>query len=238
MKILLLCLLSTAGLVGQAQQLQLHYDFRHSLDPARTPRNFTTLTYEYFKGTDSTGSFLLKMQTDFSGENNNVGQLFIQVSKNVRFDRAKVELALSYSGGLGVAPPSYGYYLTNAFGIGLAYPFQWQSAWFSTSLVYRLNAFVRPSHDAQFTFYFGKGIFNYRILVAGSLVAWSENRNQGTTLTNGLTGKKVAFFGDPQCWVKVSKQVSVGSRINLYYHTLTTENRLQVYPTLAVRNQF
>ncbi len=238
MRTVLLFIFSAANLVGQAQQLQLHYDLRHSLDPATTRWNFASLTYEYFKGNDSTGSFLLKMQTDFSGEHNNVGQLFLQVSKNIRYWQPKVELALTYSGGLGVAPPSYGYYLTNSFGVGIAYPFQWRSAWFSTMVVYRFNAFVRPSHDVQFTFYFGKGFFNYRIWVAGSLVGWSENRNQGTDLTTGLTGKKVAFFGDPQCWVKIGKQVSVGSRINVYYHTLTTENRLQVYPTLALRNQF
>ncbi len=229
---------SVTSLVSQAQQLQMHYDFRHSLDPSRTRRNFASLTYEHFKGNDSTGSFLLKMQTDFSGENNNVGQLFLQVSKNIRYWKPKPELALTYSGGLGVAPPTYGYYLTNSFGIGVAYPFQWQKTWFTTSLVYRFNAFARPSHDTQFTFYFGRGFFTYRLWVAGSLVFWSENRNQGTDLTKGLHGKKIAFFGDPQCWVKIWKQVSVGSRINLYYHTLTNANRLQVYPTLAVRNQF
>lgn len=234
----LIFLFSATSLIGQAQQLQLHYDFRHSLDPVRTRRNFASLTYEYFKGTDSTGSFLFKMQTDFSGENNNPGQLFLQVSKNIRYWRPKPELTLTYSGGLGVAPPTYGYYLTNSLGVGVAYPFQGRSAWYSVNLVYRFNAFARPSHDAQFTFYFGKGFANYRIWVAGSLVAWSENRNHGTDFTQGLLGKKVALFGDPQCWIKVGKQVSVGSRINLFYHTLTTENRLQVYPTLGLKYQF
>ncbi|GAB3944079.1 DUF5020 family protein [Spirosoma harenae] len=227
----------TFGLV-QAQQLQLHYDFRHSLDPDLNRRNFASLSYEYFKSNDSTGSFLLKMQTDFSGENNNVGQLFLQVSKNIRFWKPKVYLALTYTGGLGVAPPSYGYYLTNTFGVGVAYPFQWKSAWFSTSLVYRYNAFPKASYDPQLTFYFGRGFFNYRIMIAGSLVAWSENRNQGNEFTKDMSGKKIAFFGDPQCWVKLTKTVSIGTRINLFYHTLTNANQVQVYPTLALKNQF
>ncbi|UFH54221.1 DUF5020 family protein [Spirosoma sp. KNUC1025] len=238
MKTALLFIAVASILSVQAQQLQVHYDFRNSIDPDLNRTNFASLTFEYFKSNDSTGSFLLKMQTDFSGENNNVGQLFLQVSKNLRYWRPKIQLALTYSGGLGVAPPSYGYYLTNTFGIGAAYPFQWKGAWFSTSLVYRFSAFPRPSHDPQFTFYFGKGLYNYKIMVAGSLVVWSENRNQGTDFTNGLTGKKIAFFGDPQCWVKVGKSLSVGSRINLFYHTLTNANRIQVYPTLALKNQF
>lgn len=226
------------SLIGQAQQLQLHYDFRHSIDPDRNRRNFASLTYEYFKGNDSTGSFLLKMQTDFTGANTNIGQLFLQVSRNLRYWRPKIQLALTYSGGLGVAPPSYGYYLTNTLGMGAAYPFQWRGAWFSTSLVYRFSAFPRPSHDPQLTFYFGRGFFNYRMMVAGSLVAWSENRNQGTDLTKDRSGKKVAVFGDPQCWVKLGKTVSVGSRINIFYHLATNENRLLIYPTLALKNQF
>lgn len=238
MKILNLLFVCLTCLSVRAQQLQVHYDFRHSIDPALNRRNFASLSYEYFKGNDSTGSFLLKMQTDFSGENNNVGQLFLQVSKNIRYWKPKVDLAFTYSGGLGVAPPAYGYYLTNTFGIGAAYPFQWKGGWFSTSLVYRYSTFARPSHDAQFTFYFGRGFFNYRIFVAGSLVAWSENRNQGTDFTKHLTGKKTAFFGDPQCWVKVTKTVSVGTRINLFYHLLTNADQLQVYPTLALKNQF
>ncbi|MEZ0610829.1 DUF5020 family protein [Fibrella sp. WM1] len=238
MKNVLLLLLVGSALAGRAQQLQLHYDFRHSINADLNRRNFASMTFEYFKGNDSTGSFLLKMQADFTGENNNIGQLFLQVSKNLRYWQPKVYLSLTYSGGLGVAPPAYGYYLTNTAGVGIAYPFQWRGAWFSASLVYRLSTFPRPSHDPQLTFYFGRGFANYRILVAGSLVAWSENRNQGTDFTKELSGKKVAFFGDPQCWVKLTKAVSVGSRINLFYHVLTNENQVQVYPTLALKNQF
>lgn len=238
MRKVLLLFFCVTSLAGQAQQLQFHYDFRHSLDPDLNRRNFASLIFEYFKGNDSTGSFLFKTQADFTGENNNVGQVYVQVSKNLRYWRPKLQLALTYSGGLGVAPPSYGYYLANTFGIGTAYPFQWRGAWFSTSLVYRYIAFSKPSHDPQLTFYFGKGFFNYRIMVAGSFVAWSENRNQGTDFTKELTGKKIAFFADPQCWVKVTKTVSVGSRINLFYHTLTNANQVQIYPTIALKNQF
>ncbi len=238
MKTILLSVFLTFALSGQAQQLQLHYDFRHSVDPALNKRNFTSLTFEYVKSNDSSGSFLLKMQTDFSGGANNVGQLFLQVSKNLRYWRPKIYLSLMYSGGLGVAPPAYGYYLTNSFGVGAAYPFQWKGAWLSASVNYRYTTFVKPSHDSQLTLYFGKGFFRYKLMVAGSFVGWSENRNQGTDLTNGQRGKKVAFFADPQVWLNVTKTVSVGSRAYLYYHVLTPENRLQIYPTLAVKNQF
>ena len=55
---------------------------------------------------------------------------------------------------------------------------------------------------------------------------------------SNLSGKKFSFFGDPQIWVSLYKGFGVGSKINLYYHTLTDDNRFQVYPTVAVKYQF
>lgn len=238
MKNWLFFFLLASGSVTQAQQLQMHYDFRHTIDPERYDKNFPSFSFEYFKEKDTTGSFLLKIQTDFNGEKSNPGQAFLQVSKSVRFWKPKVYLSLNYSGGLGVAPPSYGFYITNAFGLGASYPFQWKGAWLNVGLIYRYNAFAKGSHDVQFSFYFWKGFLNYRLQVAGSIVAWSQNRNEGTDFTLNLSGKKFAFFGDPQIWFKIWKELSVGTRINLFYHVLTEENLLQVYPTIGIKQQF
>lgn len=234
----LIFVLMTCYLGAQCQQLQVHYDFRHSIDPDLNRTNFPSLNFEYFKSQDSTGSFLFKMQADFTGERSNVGQYFLQVSQNLRYWQPRVYLSLNYSGGLGIASPSYGYYITNSFGVGVAYPFQWKGAWLSCSWLYRYNAFPKPSHDAQFTFYFGRGFYNYKILAAGSIVAWTENRNQGTAWTEGLGGKKFAFFGDPQVWVKITRTVSVGSKVNLFFHVLTEEDKLNAYPTLALKKEW
>src|SRR5688500_18277686 len=66
-----------------AQNVQLHYDFRNTLDPSRHATNFPCVTMEYFKAIDTvgTGSFLFIMQADLNGKNNNVGQVFTQVSQ-------------------------------------------------------------------------------------------------------------------------------------------------------------
>src|ERR1700755_2647981 len=111
-----------------SQQMQLHYDLRHSLDTTHTQKNFPSLYFEYFKTLDSgtsfikPGSFLLKTQMDLSGEKNNIGQFYMQVSQAFRFWEPKIFLQLQYNGGLGIAEPgAYGYYLTNAFSAGIAY---------------------------------------------------------------------------------------------------------------------
>ena len=226
--------------LAQSQDLQLHYDFRHTVDPKLNPRNFPMISFQYFKQIDTlgTGSFLLKVQTFLDGEKNNTNQAFLQVSQSLRFWKPKVYLSLNYSGGLGIAAPSFGYYLRNSFGLGVAYPFQWKGAWLSAAALYRYNAFPKGSHDPQFTFYFGRGFLNYKIFVEGSIVSWTENRDQGIEYTKGQTGKKFAFFGDPQIWFTIKKGLAVGSRVSLYYHLLTDRNVVQAYPTVGTRYKF
>lgn len=225
---------------GIAQNIQLHYDFRHTIDPDVNADNFPSISFEYFKNLDTvgTGSFLLKVQADLKGRNRNMGQVFVQLSQTLKFWKPKMYLSVGYSGGLGITPKAYGFYLSNALSAGMACPFTLKGAWFSVSLLYRYNAFDKPSYDPQFTFYFGKGFRNYKIFIAGSFVCWTENRNQGNEYTRGLSGKKVAFFGDPQLWVKIKGGLSVGSKINVFHHLITEDNQIQFYPTIGIKYQF
>lgn len=223
MKFLLLPAFFLFSLTGLSQNLQIHYDIRHTIDPVLNPVNFPTFSFEYFKNIDTvnTGSFLLKLQADLNGKNSNIGQVYAQISQSIKFWKPKVYLSVNYSGGLGVTPSLFGYYLSNSFGAGISYPFQWNGAWFATNLIFRYIAYHKPSFDPQLTLYFGKGFFNYRIFTGGSFVFWTENRNQGDDLTKDLKGKKFAFFGDPQIWIKIKNGFSVGSRINVYYNLLS-----------------
>jgi hypothetical protein len=223
---------------SKGQNLQVHYDFRHSVDPGLQDINFPSLSFEYFNENDSAGSFLFKMQTDFNGENSYPGQTFLQVTKNLRYWEPLFSLALSYSGGLGVSPPSFGFYIANSFGVGVAYPFSRKTYLVYSQLGYRYNAFANPSHDLQFTLYYWMGFFNYKLQISGSIISWTQNRNLGTVQTRDLEGKKFVFFGDPQLWFKLSEQLSIGTRLNLFFHLLTDENSLQVYPTIGLKHDF
>lgn len=222
------------------QNVQLHYDFRHSIDPNLNPENFPSISFEYFKLIDTvgTGSFLVKAQADLKGRSQNIGQVFLQLSQSLRFWKPKLYLYLNYSGGLGVTKSSAGFYIANSYGLGISYPFQWKGAWLATNLSLRYNAFKKPSYDPQFTFYFGRGIRRYKFFTAGSFVFWTENRDQGETYTRDRKGKKLAFFGDPQIWLNLTKGFSVGTRVNVFYHTLTEDDAIQFYPTAGVKYQF
>jgi hypothetical protein len=225
---------------GLSQNFQLHYDFRHTIDPRLNPDNFPAFSFEYFRNIDTTGtgSFLLKVQTDLKGKNKNPGQVFIQVSQSLKFWKPKIYLAFSYSGGLGLTQELYGYYLPNSVGAGVSCPFQWKGTWIATNLVFRYTAFDKPSWDPQFTFYFGKGFFNYKIFVSGSFVFWTQNKNQGNAYTENLSGKKFAFFGDPQVWIRIKNGFSIGSRISTFYNLITADQDIRFYPTIGTRYQF
>lgn len=239
MKFRLLFILGILPSLLSGQTLQLHYDARHTLDPSHNAMNFPTIYFEYYKAKDTSGAFFMKMETDLNGQNHNAGKFYTQLSQSFKFWHPKVYVQLQYSGGMGIAEPgSYGYYITNAFSLGAVYPFKWKGGWFSTSLSYTYNAFKKPSHDLLYSLYWGRGFWNYKLEFSGDIELYTQNRNLGDPYTAGLKWKTVSFFGEPQFWFKIHNGFSVGSKINLYYHVLSSENLFQVYPTLAARFKF
>jgi len=225
-----------------AQQLQLHYDPRHWIAPAANPKNFPEIYFEYFRSfpRDSSlvqlGSFLLKMECDLLGVKDNIGRSYFQASQSFKCWEPDIFLNIQYSGGLGIAEPgAYGYYLTNTYSLGAAIPFQWDDVTWSASADYTYTAFAIPSQDARVSLYWWKGVMEYTIEFAGDIQCWTLDKGRGDAASAGLRGKRVSFYGEPQVWVNLGKQFSIGTKITLYYHILTTDERVQAFPTLAVR---
>jgi len=225
-----LILIASAPLLTQAQNLQFHYDLRHTVAPAQNPRNFTTVYFEYWKKQQDSGhsvvkpgSFLFKTEADLYGSGNNIGKFFLQVSQSLRLWKPKVYLALQYSGGAGITEPKqYSYYISNTFSAGIEYPFQWKGIWLTSQLYLRYTA---SSVDPLLTLYWWKGFLNYRLEIAGDVSIWTQNAGGS---------KRFYFFAEPQLWYKFLQQLSAGTKINLYYPA-DTEGPLQIAPTIAVR---
>jgi len=219
-----------------SQTLQLDYDLRHSIDPQRNTKNFPSLIFEEWKGSDY-GPFDFKTQADMNG--NNIGQIYIQAQQGLKFWKPDIYLFAEYSGGVGVADPgSFGYHIASAYSVGSSCLVLWQGAYFSPSIVYKYTAFNAPSHDAMFSLYWGRGFFDYRLTFSGDFEIWCENKNHGDAPTAGLHGKRALFFGEPQLWYKITEAFSLGARINMYYHSLTYENVLLVYPSVGILYRF
>jgi hypothetical protein len=225
-------------LSAYSQDLQLHYDFRHTLDPKVNAANYPSFYFGYLKDIDTlgNGSILIKLQTDLNGKNNNVGQCFTQVSQSLKWWKPKVFLYLTYSGGVGVTTSAYGFYITNSFGVGVSGVLTLDGTWIVPGVSYRVNTFDKFSYDPQMTLYAGRGLFNNRMYASASFTMWTENRDQGNDYTKDLKGKKLAFFGDPQLWIRVKNKLSIGSKINVYYNLLS-ENKIQFYPTIGIKYQ-
>jgi hypothetical protein len=245
MKYLLLFSLSIFSAASFSQSLQLHYDFRHTVDPAHNSQNFPTLYFEYFKSLDSgksfikPGSFLIKIETDMQGANDNIAKSFIQASQTFRMWKPKIYLSVQYSGGLGVTEPKqYSFYIPNSFSLGPSYPFQWKEAWFNILLSYSHSMLKRASNDAMLSFYWGKGFWNYKVEFAGDFELFTLNKNTGEDLTKDLTGKTVLFFAEPQIWFRIHKSFSIGSKFISSYHVYNSNNIFEVYPTIAARTKF
>ncbi|KAA6316955.1 hypothetical protein EZS27_032819, partial [termite gut metagenome] len=169
-----------------AQTIQLHYDMRHWVAPETNDKNFPTLYVEYFKEQDQghafikPGSFLFKMQADMSGQKNNIGKAYIQVTQTLRMWEPKIFLHFSYSGGLGVTEPKqYSYYIVNTFAAGAAYNMQWKDFWLSNVFDYKYVPYTRSTHDLLYTLYWWKGLYNYKVEFAGDFSIWTENRTHG-----------------------------------------------------------
>jgi hypothetical protein len=242
MKFLAVILLSLFSVEAFSQSLQLHYDFRHSIDPNRNPKNFPTLYFEYFKTLDTgkifikPGSFLIKTQADFTGDQNNIGKYYMQVSQEFRFWKPKVFIDLQYSGGLGITTPrQYSYYILNTYSAGISYPFKIGEAYLSSILFYKYVPYAKPSNDFLYTMYFYHGLFHYKAEFAGDFSIWTENRNHGDATTATPSGKRFYFFAEPQVWYNLNKRFSVGSKVNTYYHVNTTDNVFEICPTAALR---
>jgi hypothetical protein len=217
-----------------SQELQLNYDFRHSIEPREYSRNFPTLFFKYFKEIDTLdkGSFLLQVQAQLDGKNYEPGQTFIQVSQSLKFWKPNIYLSLNYSAGLGVTDDSYGYVLPNTFALGLSKNFIYPKLWISTGIGYRLRPSYLDEVDVQLNVFVGGGLFNWKVMHSASFVFWSY------TPSSTGKGKKIAFFGDPQLWFGIGKRFSIGSRFIILYHILSDDNAVQLYPTLGIKRQF
>jgi hypothetical protein len=231
------CAATTSARVASAQDLQLHYDWRHTIDPRNNPRDFPALTFKSFKAMGF-GSFLLKLEANLDGAQHNVSKGYVEVSQTLRFWKAPVFALAEYTGGLGLFDGGGGgYSIANAYIIGAAYPFQWNGGWANVSLGYKHTNFQRASHDPQMTLYWGRPL-GRRWAFASTGVLWTQSQNQGDDFTAKLSGKRASFLLENEIWWRAVGPVSVGSEVRVSRNVYATDGRLLVYPTLGVRYLF
>ena len=221
-------LFSTAFLLllgsAYAQNLQLHYDSRHSFyGNGVADANYLTATFEMFKP-DKWGSTFMFVDFDFNAENTGISLVYAEIARDFKLGNCPVMPHIEYNGGLGLGFPIKSSYLA-----GAAYPFQLGDFFMSTYVAYKLNAFEKTSHDAQWTLTWNANFFNNKLSLTGFADLWTEDKD-------AKHNKKLIFLSEPQFWYNLTPQLSLGSEVELSYNFIA--DKFYAIPTLATKWNF
>ena len=126
------------------------YDFRHVTDPRDNPNDFPVVELKIFFP-QSFGSFLLKQEIDLNGAHHNVSEISTELSQSIKLGDVTLGgspllVRVGYSGGLGLFNDAAGgFYIQNAYELGLAYTFQVRKAFCDVSMSLRDTSFAKRS---------------------------------------------------------------------------------------------
>lgn len=218
-----------------AQNLQLHFDPRHSLygDNINAPINYLTATFEMFKP-DKWGSTFMFVDFDFNFDKRNPGLAYAEIARAFKINDFPLMPHLEYNGGLGlVRGTGFSFSIPSSYLAGAQYPFQLGNFFMGTYLAYKLNAFQTNSHDVQWTLTWNSAFPNSKVSLGGFLDLWSENKNRAT----GEGGKKLVLLSEPQIWYNFTPNFALGSEIELSYNFARFE-KFTAIPTIATKWNF
>lgn len=224
---LLLLLVVSATVALQAQNIQLHYDFGHSLyDKEMKDRPHLTSTIEKFHP-DKWGSSFFFVDMDYTS--NGVEQAYWELSRELQFWKAPFSIHLEYNGGLAKKYP-----IKNAYLTGLTYTYNNAtfSRGFSLSGMYKYIQKHDSPNNFQFTATWYMNLCNNLYTFSGFADYWREKSWFGSTMT---------FMSEPQFWVNLNRVKGVDEKFNLSVGTeveITNnfyQGRAFVTPTLALK---
>jgi hypothetical protein len=212
-----------------SQNLQLHYDFRHSLDKNNPiERNFAVATFEMFKP-DKLGSTFLFVDFDFSGKRSNLNGIYTEIARSFKIKDFPLMPHIEFNGGVG-----FGYVVENAYMAGAEYTFELGNFFFNPYLVYKYHNFSpKASHDAQISLVWEGNILKDKVTIRGCADLWSENRRG-----EGETGKKLVFYTEPQFWYNITKHFAVGTEVKISKNFEYFTKKIKFYPTLGIKYDF
>jgi hypothetical protein len=228
MKRILLPFLFVTGLfTAQAQNIQLHYDMGKD-------RKFLTSTVEMFRP-DSWGSTFFFIDMDYSSDarnvDNGVSLAYWEVARSFQWtENQKFRPRVEYNGGIfkldGEDAPFVP--IENCWLGGIERTFA--SADFSKILTLQANyKYIRDKEDASFqlTAVWTVQMLNEKLTFAGFADFWKEKM---------FWGSDYRFLAEPQLWYNASKNLSLGSEIELSNNFVF--NGFRVNPTLGIKYTF
>ncbi|GAB1358388.1 DUF5020 family protein [Porphyromonadaceae bacterium] len=226
-KSLLAILIMSIAFGVNAQNLQLHYDFRGNIEGKDASANILTGTFEFLKN-DQRGSTFMFVDFDFHFNGDNIGLMYMELSRTQKFGKLPVMGHIEYNGGI-----MKGLFIPHAYLAGAAYDKVVGPFYLKTYLAYKLNQFNKVSHDMQWTVVWDGTLLNDRLSINGFFDIWSQNMDRN----HGVGGKDCVLLAEPQFWYNViPKTFSVGTEIELSNNFYGPG--FKCYPTAAVKYIF
>ena len=221
------------------------YDFRHATDPRDNPNDFPVVEIKLIFPL-SFGSFLLKQEIDLDGEQHNASQVYTELSQSIKLGNltlggVPVLARVGYSGGLGLYKDTTGgFYIQNVYNLGLESAFTVRKAFCDVSVSMRYANLAKPSYDPMLTAYAGRYFFNYKLLIANSLEAWTTTNEQPSAAPGGVSdqlrgGKFSSWELESEAWYRVARHFYVGTYVRTTRNVYAISNRWLVYPSVGVR---
>ncbi len=228
MKRILLALLLVSGLLSaQAQNIQLHYDLGKE-------RKFFTSTVEMFRP-DNWGTSFFFIDMDYSSDvrnvSNGISLAYWEIARSFQWsENQKFRPRVEYNGGLfkldGDDAPFVP--IENCWLAGFERTFA--SAGFSKILILQANyKYIKNIEDVSFqlTAVWIIQMLNEKLTFTGFADFWKEKMFWGSTHR---------FMAEPQLWYNATKNLSLGSEIELSNNFVI--NGFRVNPTLGLKYTF
>lgn len=235
-KLLLVIVLGFICLSSFSQNLQLHYDFRNSIDKNLSSKNYITATFEMFKP-DKWGSTFMFVDFDLNATNGGMGLAYMEIARDFKIGDFKIMPHIEYNGGLGIFEQGAGhggFSVSNSYLAGASYSFFLEPFFINTYIAYKLNAFAKSSHDVQWTMVWNSSFFDKKVTFNGFVDVWTENKDRSGV----LSGKKVVLISEPQIWYNINEHLSIGSEIEISNNFIPVSNKLEIIPTIAAKWNF
>lgn len=217
-----------------AQEIQVHFDPRHTVHSDVAPRNYVTVTFQGAIA-DKLGSTSGFLDLDFNQKNGNIGLAYLELKRDFRFNRFPLLLHLEFNGGVSKDRNGSGFSLPNAYLAGTGYARALGKLNLSTYLVYKYNSFEKSSHDVQWSLLWSVKLWDSRITLSGFLDVWTENKDR----MSGRGGKKMILLTEPQFWYNFNRHFALGTEIEISNNFYAKyKSRVYVFPTLAAKWTF
>lgn len=224
---LLMGLLLPLGSNLCAQNIQLHYDFGHSLyEKDLKERPLLTSTVEKFHP-DKYGSTYFFVDMDYTSKG--VVSAYLKIFRELKFWKPPFSVHVQYNGGLSVGIP-----FNNAYLGGLTYTFNNASFshGFSLGAMYKYIQKHKLPNSFQLTGTWYINFCDNLLSFTGFADFWREKTNYGKTI----------FLSEPQFWVNLNKvkgiskdfNLSVGSEVELN-NNFGGRDGFYAIPTLALK---